>query len=552
MRPVILTAISLAWLVSAMSACGAGKDGADGEWNSNNQNYPDASTGYECYSANDCQPGQYCNEFHRCVWPPVEPDGGVVDPPETEHEFSPPSSGARYVYVALSDADMVARIDSETLDVHTVPVGDRPDLVVTAPGQDLALVLNSGSSSVSILRTEDGVDSVITLATPPHFNRLEVSPPGLHGVAWFELTSPDSEGIGSYQDVSVISLAAHQERVQNVSVGFRPREVQFAPDGSAAWVVTEDGVSILDLGQTDLGYFARTVPLAMNPFLEGTPQEVRITPDGAYAFARWAGKSFVRAVDLDSGHMEDMPLGGPPTDIDLTPAGDRLLAVVRSLSQVALMEVPEGIGDIEAIQTIDCTPVTVGSAQLTQDGTRALLFTNATNTKAVSLLDLATGELGTAQLRKGVRWLALSPDGSAALVLHNKLPGDPSPWDDFETQLDKRYGFSLVDLESLFVKLQITDSDPGSFTFSADEQMAYLIIASQSGGQRDVAAINLANFIVGIHALGSHPTEIGSVVATNRVYVSQDHSLGRISFIDVSTGQIRTVTGFHLNSQVIE
>ena len=36
----------------------------------------DAGVTYECYSANDCIPGQYCNEFHRCVWPP-QTDGGV-------------------------------------------------------------------------------------------------------------------------------------------------------------------------------------------------------------------------------------------------------------------------------------------------------------------------------------------------------------------------------------------------------------------------------------------------------------------------------------------
>ena len=148
--------------------------------------------------------------------------------------------------------------------------------------------------------------------------------------------------------------------------------------------------------------------------------------------------------------------------------------------------------------------------------------------------------------------MALAPDGTAALVLHNKIPGDPGPLDDMQTQLDKRYGFSLVDLESLFVKLQITESDPGAFAFSPDERAAYLILADLDTGQRDIAVLDLGSFIVGSLQVGSHPVEIGPVAATNRIYVSQEHPLGRVSFIDVPTAQLRTVTGFQLNSQVIE
>ena len=60
------------------------------------------------------------------------------------------------------------------------------------------------------------------------------------------------------------------------------------------------------------------------------------------------------------------------------------------------------------------------------------------------------------------RFQMVPEHSTSALVLHNKVPGDPLPTDDFQTQLDKRYGFSLVDLESLFVKLQITEADPGT------------------------------------------------------------------------------------------
>jgi DNA-binding beta-propeller fold protein YncE len=549
---VILVAAGLA--SGGLAACGA---------KSGNGEYEDSDGGsnnstWECYSANDCLPGQYCNEFHRCVWPPAQPDAGVGEdaggpfvPPETEYEYGPPASGERYVYVALADQDSVARIDSETLDILTVPVGDRPGVLVTAPGQDVALVLNEGSSTVSILRTVAGVNTTVTLPTPPHFNRIEMGPLGLHAVTYFELEAPETQGIGSFQDVTIIDLTTGSEGVVNVSVGFRPRKVHFAPDETTAYVITEDGVSILDLdGST--GFFAPTVPMTLDPVGDGDPDEVVITPDGQYALARWANQSLVRAVDLVSGDLVDTALSGPPTDLDLTPDGATLLAVIRSQSELALLDLPGDIGDASAVETLDCTGLVVGSAQITADGDQALLFTNASNVKSITLVDLITHEKRTAILRKGIRWVALAPDGTSALVLHNKVPGDPLPTDDFQTQLDKRYGFSLVDLESLFVKLQITDADPGAFAFSPDGLLVYLIVADPAAGLREVARLNLESFIVDSTSVGSHPVEIGAVMGTDKIYVSQEHHLGRISFIDVDTHQLHTVTGFQLNSQIIE
>jgi DNA-binding beta-propeller fold protein YncE len=540
-----------------LSGCGDVGDGSlynnSNAWGNGNSN--SNGTQWECFSANDCGSGQYCNEFHRCVYPPQQPDAGVPAdafvPPEVEQEYGPPASGDRYVYVALPGQDTVARIDSETLDIATVSVGDQPDLLVTAPGQDVAVVLNAGSDSVSILRTTEAVDAVITLPTPPLYNRLAMGPRGLHAVAYFVMEDPSAQGIGSFQDVSIVHLAPGAERVVDVSVGFRPLGVIFSPEDDVAYVITEDGVSIVDLEGADTGFLAPTLALRRT-LTEGDPAEVVITPDGLWALARWDGQALVRALDLVTGDLEDTALAAPPTDIDLTPDGLKLLAVLRSTRSLALVQVPEDIGDASAVETIDCSPLQVGSAVITSTGDQAILFTNATNEKALTLVDLATGEKRTAPLRKGVRWLALSPDGRAALVLHSKVPGDPSPWDDFDTALDKRYGFSLVDLDTLFVKLALTDADPGAFAFSPDGEMAYLIVASAATGLRQVATLDLDSFIVSYTTVGSHPLEIGAVVGTDRIYVSQDHALGRISFIDVATGQLRTVTGFQLNGQIIE
>jgi len=50
--------------------------------------------------------------------------------------------------------------------------------------------------------------------------------------------------------------------------------------------------------------------------------------------------------------------------------------------------------------------------------------------------------------------------------------------------------------------------------------------------------------------LSSVPNGVGMIPGNNRVYVSQEHPDGRITFIDVDTDDPITVTGFELNGQI--
>ena len=69
--------------------------------------------------------------------------------------------------------------------------------------------------------------------------------------------------------MAVINLAEGEEEVINVSVGFRPTRVIFSADSTEDYVITEDGVSILELADVTEGYVAPTVAVSQNPFVEG-------------------------------------------------------------------------------------------------------------------------------------------------------------------------------------------------------------------------------------------------------------------------------------------
>ena len=52
--------------------------------------------------------------------------------------------------------------------------------------------------------------------------------------------------------------------------------------------------------------------------------------------------------------------------------------------------------------------------------------------------------------------------------------------------------------------------------------------------------------------LGSPPAALGVLPDSNKIFVSQRHPLGRVTFIDITTNEVRTLTGFDLNSQIID
>src|SRR5205823_4157078 len=68
-----------------------------------------------CLSSNECPTGWTCNDFHMCEQPPPMLTDGGVPPPETEYTFGQPTSSQRFVYVAMTSQNELARIDGRTL-----------------------------------------------------------------------------------------------------------------------------------------------------------------------------------------------------------------------------------------------------------------------------------------------------------------------------------------------------------------------------------------------------------------------------------------------------
>ncbi len=553
------------WPLLAAAACGASSeldpgagDGAGGA--------PDAGV---CLSSSECPTGFVCNEFGRCEMPAPTGDGGMPPPPpEVEYEVGAPVSAQRYVYVAITEQDELARIDGLTLEVVSRPVGEAPRVVGAIPGSDGAVVLDATNGTASVVRPAGATDTVKVLPTLPHLNRLDLDPTGRFAVIWFDLAKAIQDGgiggIGSFQDVTVVRLAPGGEKAVNLTVGFRPREVEFDAAGNRAYVITEDGVSVIELAlaTTSGPTIVPPIPIA-DPLTPPSSLEVDVVPSGDYAAVRRAGEPSLRVVRLGAsipgqvqGQAFDLPLASPPTDIDLAPDGTRVYAVLREAKQLAIVDVPGDALDPAGVSIVDLQAHAIGSLVLSRDGARAILFTNATLDERITMvqLDQPGFPAVTWPMKKAARAAGISPSGTTALVLHAKKPGDPDTASSVDDFIDKSHGYSLIDLATGFAKLQITPVDPGPFVYAPDGAKAYVALdgGDAISAPRALQVVQTQTGVVTSKQLGSPPSAVGVLPGAGEAFTAQRHPLGRITFVNLATDVVRTVTGFDLNGDIVD
>ena len=554
-------------LVWAGLGCGTGLDAGSGDDDDDDGAF-DAGASGQCFSSSECPTGWECSEFGVCVPPSTSGDGGVI-PPEVEYELGQPASSQRFVYVAMTAQDALAKIDGATLAVTSVAVGESPEVVTTIPGTDSAVVLDTVVGTATVVRPAVGADDKDIVATLPNLNRLDVDPSGRFAVIWFDLNKAieDAGGlgfvdqVGSFQDVTVVSLAPGQAEAVDLTVGFRPREVEFDRTGDHAYVVTEDGVSVVDLAVAAGGApgFVPPIPVTTDAFGDPAGLEVNVVATGDYAVVRQPGVAALRVVRMtgaDAGAGWDLALTAPPTDIDLSPDGARVYAAHRDPGALSIIDIPGDLAAPAGIETIDLAGATSGSLALSADGSRGLLFTNATLDERITLvaLDQPGYPHLTWPLQKSVRAVGLAPSGGSALVLHAKAPGDPADAADFDDYIDRSHGYSLLDLASGFAKLQVTAVEPGPFAYAPSSAKIYVAL---DGGDDEAAVtamqiVEVATGVVHTVDLGSPPSAVGILPSAGMAFVSQRHALGRMAFVDLASDAVRTVTGFDLNSQIID
>jgi hypothetical protein len=267
---------------------------------------------------------------------------------------------------------------------------------------------------------------------------------------------------------------------------------------------------------------------------------------------RSAGLEGINVVDLARGILSLVVLTDIPTDLDIIPGTHTALAVIRGTSELALIDLPGALEDPESITIISLGDEPAGLAELTPDASRALVFTSAVERKAITVVDLEERTFVTHPLRKGVRSAVVSPDGTKAVIFHTKLDGDPIPGEPEDDFIAKSHAYSLFELDSGYSKIETVDAEPGEFAFSEEGNRLYLILSDKARDVRQVEIVHLDSFRTESLRLGSLPEHVGTIPndGSPKIYISQEHPVGRMTFIDEVSGEVRTVTGFELNSLI--
>ncbi|MCX4247443.1 YncE family protein [Paraliomyxa miuraensis] len=531
-------------------------------------------------------------------------DGNGQPPPEMEDEgdFRVPRASGRFVYSASETTDSVAVIDSVTLAIDVVGVGRGPTVVAPLSPNGEVAVLDQGSDDVAMLRTDDqGRTTVEIIPSSPGANNLAISPDGTFLYVYHDVDGPEEQGPGSDQELTVIDVDGGQ--VYEMTVGAHPRDVVFDSSGSTAYVVTDDGVNVVPavdlpmIGKPDL------VPVVDDPAIDPSTLEIQVAPDQGVALARIAGDTRLFATDLASGERFDFPLPGPATDLDVAHDGSFAIVTLPSTAGSHFVELalPLSPGDEPIVHDVDGEYV--GLAHLSPDGQTMLLYTTvdpfmasplrpdegyvdesdpfaATGTGTGSTSG-TTGDATTSGgsssddgddtagvppdidprqrvtiVRRGsgawaeritlfvdhpVVSVGMAPDGANAMLVHEQDPaGGSTPW-----------SYTLLDLSKSFPvkKLQMVEAKPGAILFTPDGDRSVVLLRDDSTGVRRVDLVDLRSFIVDALGLGSPPEGAGYVEATEKIFVSQEHPTGRITFLD-RDGNVETVTGYRLNDAV--
>ena len=484
--------------------------------------------------------------------------GGVGPEDETESlAFSPPAVGLDHVWVTSRDNDLVLRIDARSRAVVAIPVGDAPTVVRTRPGTERGVVLNRGSDELALVDATGGDSAesaeVTFVPLPRHFNALALSPNGNYAVVWFDLAAAEAgEDSTALQDAAVIDLETAELRA--ISTGFRPRAPLFTDDGETCFLVTEDGVSVIDLAHPQTA--PRLLPTATDPFLQNG-REVAVSPDGVYVVSRAAegGERSITVLTPADGQLREIALNGEPTDLDLFAEGRKALVMLREAREAVIVDIETGVVDITV-----ALPAALGSAAVAPHGERALLYTtlpSADLSPRFAALDLSAEPPTLSQhpVRKEIAGAVIDPAGRAAWLLHRKAEGEADPTLSEAEFLARSYGYSLVDLETLFVRLVTTPAEPRGVLFSSDLARAWVPLSRPEMDVHELQVLDLEGLAVRSVPLPSSPESVGEVPAADRVFVTQSHAEGRISFLDrdserSETDSLSTLSGYLLNGRI--
>lgn len=499
--------------------------------------------------------------------------GAASEPPEDEldDDYQAPVAAGRFLWSANPASNRVALIDAESLDVLSLKAGHEPTYLAPLPASDGrgpgAAVINVRGKNASFFSlagpdaaaSEDDVESV----TVPLFgaaNAWKVTPSGSFAIAWTnaaQLSSSDpTEG---FQDVTVIDRRGAKPTATRLSVGYRPSQVFLSEDEAFAFVVSEPGISVIEL--TAEPSVVRELFLPEQAL--SAARDVSFVPSGEHALVRVEGQKKIWIIDTEADTRVEVSLPQVVTDLDVSRDGSRAVAVMRrptveaeppatagaagtlteteELSRVAVLPLDGIVGDPASITVYELDEL-FGSAVVSKDGKRALLFTTGVAHETLGILDLDSGAHRELDLKAPVKAVYLTPDAKNAVALLAPPAGSV-----------KAGAFALIPVEkALPPRIEGTDAPTFLVALSSSPARALITTRDDLGLSHAAYLASFPSLSVDPIALPSRPLAAGIVPDAGKGFIAEAHTEGRITFVELEDGSARTLTGFELGAKVID
>ncbi len=221
-------------------------------------------------------------------------------------------------------------------------------------------------------------------------------------------------------------------------------------------------------------------------------------------------------------------------------------------SEIFILSIPEIFDDPTRFDRVAIEDVVVGSVSASIEGERALLYTNATPSDVLTILDTRPGAdyltSRAVALINPIRSVYPAPDALHAIALLDPVPGTsvlPG-------------AFAVVPIDAIAPpRVQGTDAPPVAVALAPSPSTRGIVtVRDELTGVYGAYLVRMPELQVDRFDLASPPTATGLVPVARRAFIAQAHVGGRITFIDLDgTGSVsevaRTLTGFELEARVV-
>jgi hypothetical protein len=192
-----------------------------------------------------------------------------------------------------------------------------------------------------------------------------------------------------------------------------------------------------------------------------------------------------------------------------------------------------------------------GSVELGAQGDTALLYTNAIASSHLTLLGLGKDDAlkhRTLDLKLPIFSALASPDGAHAVALLEPPAGSKQPGAFAVVPVAKNLPPKIQG--TLAITVSPDPSKAGALVAVTNERA--LVTVTDGAMVNYTYMIRMPELTVDQFPLDSVPLPqaSGIVPEANQAFVAQQHPEGRITFIDLDTKELHTLTGFELSTQV--